>query len=55
MALKRNSPEEWSAHRDFAKLDAGCEFMGIQIPLSVDLKHSKLRRVLVGGAGAWLS
>lgn len=49
MALKRNPPEERGAHRDCAKLDDGCEFVGIRIPLSVDLKHSTPRGVLLCG------
>ncbi len=49
MVLKRNSPEERGAHRAFAKLDVGCEFIGIRIPLSADLKHSTPRGVLLSG------
>ncbi len=47
MALKRNSPEERGALRDFAKLDVGCEFIGFRIPLSADLRSAKPRRGVV--------
>ena len=36
-------------------LDSGCEFVGIRVPLSADLKHAMPRRVSLGGAGVWLS
>jgi hypothetical protein len=43
--------EERGAHRDLAKLDVGCEFVGIQIPLTADLKH--LRRAAFCCPTAW--